>query len=110
MFVKHTTPGIVILVVYVDDIIVSGGDTLAIKEVKSQLKKNFHTKDMGQLRYFLGIEVANGRHGLILSQRKYTQDLLSETGMLGSKPTESPMDLNTNLHDEESPNFEDNKR
>ncbi|TXG60371.1 hypothetical protein EZV62_014944 [Acer yangbiense] len=56
-----------------------GSDTLGIEEVKSQLKKNFHSKDLRQLRYFLGIEVAKGRHGLIMSQRKYTQDLLSET-------------------------------
>ena len=73
---------------------------MVVEEIKRQLKTHFHTKDLRRLRYFLGIEVAKGRDGLVLSQRKYTQDLLSETGMLGSKPAETPMDPNINMDDE----------
>ena len=56
---------------------------MALTEIKKYLKRHFVTKDMGKPRYFLGIEVAYQKHGLLLSQRKYTLDLLEETGMLG---------------------------
>ena len=81
---------------------------MVLKKLR-ELKMHFHTKDLGRLRYFLGIEVAKGRHGLVLSQRKYTQALLSEIGMLGSKPAETLMDPNINM-DEGSTEFEDKRR
>ena len=68
----------IILIVYVDDIIVSGSDVDGIEEVKTNLKRKFLIKDLGKLRYFLGIEVARGIKGLVLSQRKYVHDLLFE--------------------------------
>lgn len=107
---RHTSSGLVVLVVYVDDIIVSGSDLNGIEEVQNKLKTHFQTKDLGPLRYFLGIEVARSRKGIVLSQRKYTKDLLSETGMLGSKPADTPMDPNLQLDDENSPEFEDKRR
>ena len=49
------------------------------------------------LRYFLGIEVARGAEGVVLSQRKYVLDLLKETGMLGCRPVDSPIDKKIKL-------------
>ena len=54
--------------------------------LKKNLSKEFEVKDLGQLRYFLGIEIVRNPKGIILSQRKYVLDLLSETGMLGCRP------------------------
>ena len=51
-------------------------------------------KELGQLKYFLGIEVARSKHGVLLSQQKYVLDLLTETGMLDCKPVETPMEMN----------------
>ena len=59
--------------------------------MKCGLKKAFDIKDLGPLRYFLGIEVARSRHGISLSQRKYSLDLLQDTGMLGCRPASTPM-------------------
>jgi hypothetical protein len=54
----------------------------------------FHTKDLGKLKHFLGIEVARSQKCINLSQRKYVLDLLEETGFLGARPVDIPMDHN----------------
>ena len=76
---------------------------------KSFLQSQFHTKDFGMLRYFLGIEVMRSKHGIFLSQRKYVLDLLFETGKLGVKPCNSPMVPRVHLT-REGATFEDPKR
>lgn len=53
---------------------------------------------MVKLQYFLGIEVARSKEGINLSQRKYTLDILEETGLLGAKPIETPLDPNVKLY------------
>ena len=58
------------LIVYVDDIIITGDDHKGIDELKQFLHSQFHTKDLGKLRYFLGIEVARPKKGISLSQKK----------------------------------------
>ena len=57
-------------------------------------------KDLGELRYFLGIEVARSNQGIFLSQRKYVMVLLKETGMFTYKPVYLPMDPNSTLTQE----------
>ncbi|KAM2871597.1 hypothetical protein FF1_019225 [Malus domestica] len=54
-------------------------------------------KDLGALKYFLGIEVARSQQGIFLSQRKYVLDILTETGMLACKPVDTPIELNYKL-------------
>jgi len=69
MFVRRIKYGSVILAVYVDDILLTGSDFVALTEIKEYLKSHFVTKDMGKPRYFLGIGVAYQKHGLLLSRR-----------------------------------------
>ncbi|KAA0052231.1 putative mitochondrial protein [Cucumis melo var. makuwa] len=57
----------------------------------------FEIKDLGNLKYFLGMEVARSKEGISVSQRKYTLDLLTETGMLGCRPADTPIDFNCKL-------------
>ena len=97
VFYRHSEGHITILVVYVDDMIITGNDDHEITRLKDNLMKEFEVKDLGQLRYFLGIEIARSPKGIVLSQRKYTLDLLNETGMLGSRPTSNPIDPNHKL-------------
>ena len=95
MFVKQNEGGRkAILIVYVDDIIITGDDEKEIRQLKEKLALEFEIKDLGNLRYFLGIEVARSSKGLSLSQRKYVLDLLKETGMIGCKPASTPMEHN----------------
>jgi hypothetical protein len=58
-------------------------------------------KDLGFLRYFLGIEVSRGSKGIYLSQRKYIIDLLREIGMYGSRPAATPIEQNNRLSSNE---------
>ena len=82
---------------YVDDIVIIGSDMEDISSLKSFLHGKFHTKDLGMLKYFLGVEVMWSKHEILLSQRKYVLDLLSETGKLGAKPCSSPMTQSLHL-------------
>uniref|UniRef100_A0A2N9FCZ8 Reverse transcriptase Ty1/copia-type domain-containing protein n=1 Tax=Fagus sylvatica TaxID=28930 RepID=A0A2N9FCZ8_FAGSY len=97
VFYKKTRTGIVILVVYVDDIIITGSDKEDIQILIKHLSSSFLTKDLGKLCYFLGIEVARSKVGISLSQRKYTIDILQDTCYLGSKPVATPMEPNLKL-------------
>jgi len=69
-----------ILIVYVDDIIVTGDNQLEINNLKGMLAKEFEIKNLGNLRYFLGMEIARSKEGIFVSQRKYTLDLLKKLG------------------------------
>jgi uncharacterized protein (DUF2164 family) len=68
-----------ILVVYVDDIVLTNNDLTEMKKIKASLATEFEIKDLGELRYFLGIEVAQSKKGVVLSQQKYVLDLLNDT-------------------------------
>ncbi|RVX06246.1 Copia protein [Vitis vinifera] len=98
LFVKKSHTGkMAILIVYVDDIILSGNDMEELQNLKKYLSEEFEVKDLGNLKYFLGMEVARSRKGIVVSQRKYILDLLKETGMLGCKPIDTPMDSQKKL-------------
>ena len=71
-----------------------------IEKVKQHLSNEFEVKDLGQMRYFLGIEVSRSSRGIYLSQRKYVLDLLSETGMSGCRPALTPIEQNHRLTSE----------
>ncbi|CAM8980748.1 unnamed protein product [Rhodiola kirilowii] len=98
------------VLVYVDDLIVAGNDSLSISKFKSYLSSCFHMKDLGTLKYFLGIEIARSSSGLFLSQRKYTLDILSEAGLLGAKPSPLPMESHQRLAISQSPIFDNPER
>lgn len=75
------------ILIYVDDFIIAGNDQNIIDRFKVHLNKCFHMKDLGKLKFFLGIEVSRGPDGFCLSQRKYTLDIITENGMLKEKPS-----------------------
>ncbi|WVZ50418.1 hypothetical protein U9M48_001671, partial [Paspalum notatum var. saurae] len=84
---KKSLGHVTILAVYVDDMIIIGDDTLEIARLKSNLSKEFEVKDLGQLRCFMGIEIARSPRGIVLSQRRYVLDLLDETELKLMKGT-----------------------
>ena len=109
IFYRNSSSGIILLVVYVVDIVITGSDSKGISSLKSFIQSQFHTKDLGMLRYFLGIKVMRSKHGISLSQKKYVFDLLSKTGKLGLKPRSSLMVPGVHLT-REGETFEDSER
>ncbi|GJX52001.1 ribonuclease H-like domain-containing protein [Tanacetum coccineum] len=91
LFTKSDNGVFLALLVYVDDIIITGNDTSEIEKFKEFLRTKFMIKDLGNLKYFLGIEVINTDKGICLNQRKYVLDLLTDYGMLACKPARTPM-------------------
>ncbi|XP_014523017.1 uncharacterized protein LOC106779430 [Vigna radiata var. radiata] len=88
---KKTPIDFTALLVYVDDIILAGNSMIEINRIKVLLHNKFQIKNLGELKYFLGFEVARSKKGIHLCQRKYVLDILEETGMLGCKPCSTPL-------------------
>ncbi|XP_056849759.1 retrovirus-related Pol polyprotein from transposon RE2 isoform X2 [Raphanus sativus] len=85
------------ILVYVDDFIIAGNNNSTIERFKTYLHKCFKMKDLGNLKYFLGLEIARGPEGIFVSQRKYALDIVAECGLLGAKPSPVPTELNHKL-------------
>ncbi|CAN6568409.1 unnamed protein product [Malus baccata var. baccata] len=90
LFVKQGGSSVVILILYVDDIIITGNTASVIDDVIVALTKEFEIKDLGPLHYFMGIQIIQHADGLFLSQTKDVTDLLTKTEMLESKSCATP--------------------
>jgi hypothetical protein len=97
LFSLHQKDTHLVVLVYVDDLIIAGNTSSAIKRFKLYLSTCFHMKDLGVLKYFFGIEVARNPAGIYLCQRKYALDIISEAGLLGAKPAATPLEQNHRL-------------
>ena len=97
LFIKRKGEKITCLLIYVDDMIITGNDSEEIEVLKKNLGSEFEMKDLGYLKYFLGVEVMRSPQGIFINQKKYILDLLAETGMVDCKPAETPMATNHNL-------------
>ena len=103
LFTKGSGSNFVALLVYADDIIITAPSQIHINSLKQFLQTQFKLKDLGTLKYFLGLEIARSHSGLVLSQRHYTLQLLEDTGYLACKLALVPMDpkLKLTAHDGE---------
>lgn len=99
LFLKHKKDKVTALIIYVDDIIITGSDSGEIDNLKKYLSREFEMKELRELKYFLEIDVFRSDQCIFLSQRKYVLDLLTDTGMLGCKPANTPIEQNQKLHE-----------
>ncbi|GKV08051.1 hypothetical protein SLEP1_g19738 [Rubroshorea leprosula] len=97
LFVKTRGNKVAIVLVYVDDLIVTGDDIEEILQTKENLSVRFQMKELGELKHFLGLEVDRTKEGIFLCQQKYASDLLKKFGMLECKPISTPMEMNARL-------------
>jgi hypothetical protein len=79
------------ILIYVDDIITMSSSSSATDRLLTQLEADFAVKDLGNLGYFLGIEVHHTSSGLVLTQREYIQDLLQRTNISSCNDVPTPM-------------------
>jgi len=94
----HTSPrGRTLILLYVDDMLITGDDQEYITFVKEHLCDQFMMSDLGSLSYFLGIEIDSTAAGYYLSQSKYIQDLLACSGLTDARSAATPMELNLHL-------------
>ncbi|GJR10794.1 ribonuclease H-like domain-containing protein [Tanacetum coccineum] len=91
LYIKSYKDVFLALLVYVDDIIINGNNVAEIEKFKVYLKFKFMIKDLGKLKYFLGIEVIDTDKGICFNQKKYVLNLLSDYGMLACKPAKTPL-------------------
>jgi hypothetical protein len=88
----YNRPGILMyMLIYIDDIIVASSSAEAMTTLLKDLKDSFALKDLGDLHYFLGIEVKRSHDRLALTQEKYARDLLHRTNMSSCKPASTPL-------------------
>lgn len=90
MFTSQHGNTYTIVVAYVDDLLIAGTHLTQIQLLKDKLHAEFTIKDLGPLKYFLGIEVTRDAAGILLNQRKYILDLLHNTGMSDCKAVACP--------------------
>ncbi|KAF5781204.1 putative RNA-directed DNA polymerase [Helianthus annuus] len=110
LFLKQRNNLITCLIIYVDDMIITGNDKEEITKLKKNLFTEFEMKDLGRLKYFLGIEVLRSKQGIFMCQKKYVLDLLAETGLIDCKPADTPMIANQKLYIEETAEPADRER
>uniref|UniRef100_A0A8R7R9K4 Reverse transcriptase Ty1/copia-type domain-containing protein n=1 Tax=Triticum urartu TaxID=4572 RepID=A0A8R7R9K4_TRIUA len=98
LFIYNKSNTSIFVPIYVDDIIVTSSSNEAVKALLSDLNSEFALKDLGDLHFFLGIEVKRNREGgLHLSQEKYATDLLSRVVLQGCKPSPTPLSSSEKL-------------
>ena len=97
MFLHHSSHEITVLLVYVDDIIISGADSDMITRLQTSLHESFHMEDLGPLTYFMALEVYQSKKGLVLDQHKYAMYLVEMVGLQHSTPVDTPLEVNIKL-------------
>jgi len=105
--VKKIDHGIVVIIIYVDDLIIIGDSDANLSDLNKLLKQKFEMKDLEELHYFLGIEVIHSPKGIWLLQRQYALNKLAEYGMTGCKPISIPLEQNVKLSADEGDLVED---
>ncbi|KAM6551339.1 hypothetical protein CsatB_001147 [Cannabis sativa] len=101
LFTRGSNVDFIALLVYVDDIIITGPNIDLLHQLQDSLNDQFQLKALGPLKYFLGFEIAKSDDGVFLSQRKYTLQLFEDTGYTCSKPAKTPMDPRTKFDNEQ---------
>ncbi|KAL2226638.1 UNVERIFIED_CONTAM: Retrovirus-related Pol polyprotein from transposon RE1 [Sesamum indicum] len=97
LFIKRSAGEYTALLVYVDDILLTGSSPAALQSVKDYLHRLFTIKNLGAAKYFLGLELARSQHGILVSQYKYLQDILSDAFMVNAKPAPTPLPIGLKL-------------
>ena len=97
LFIYNKATIVIFVLIYVDDIIVASSSKNATNALLHDLSSEFALKDLGDLHFFLGIEVKKIQDGIVLNQEKYATELLTRMGMKDCKPSPTPLSSSEKL-------------
>jgi len=97
LFTRSQGSSFIAFLIYVDDVIIASNNLAAVSDLTRLLNSQFHLKDLGTAKCFLGLEIARNSTGISVSQVKYTLDILADNGLLAAKPATFPMEANLKL-------------
>lgn len=97
LFTLNIVTIVTIVLVHVDDPLVTGSNVALIQSTRTKLQKKFWMKDLGALKFFLGIEFSRSSSGILLNQRNYALEIIANSGQGGAKPVYTPLDFNQRL-------------
>src|SRR5436853_7195778 len=109
LFIKHVGNDILIIQIYVDDIIFGSTNDILCKEFSQTMQQEFEMSHMGELNYFLGLQIKQLKNGTFINQSKYANELLKRFGMYNSGSKKTPMGTTTMLDKDESGKSVDQK-
>ena len=95
--IYYTDKGIILLLLYVDDMIITSDDLSGIQDLKDFLSSQFEMKYLRHLSYFLGFEITHSTDRLYITQAKYASELLSQVGLTDNKIVDTSIELNAHL-------------
>ncbi|XP_058002176.1 uncharacterized mitochondrial protein AtMg00810-like [Hevea brasiliensis] len=91
LFVMHTSTGVLVLLIYVDDMLLTGSSMALVQNFLQVLSKEFSMKDLGPLHHFLGIQIQSTDSGLQLNQTRYAYSILERAQMVDCQPMPTPL-------------------
>ncbi|KAF7843277.1 Retrovirus-related Pol polyprotein from transposon TNT 1-94 [Senna tora] len=107
LFVKLELETHLLVLLYVDDMIITGSNEAEISHLRNDLSTRFEMKVLGEVGCFLGLEVEKGDKGYFISQKIYAKNLLQRFGMGESRESPTPMELNHKMKNEEGSPLKD---
>jgi hypothetical protein len=107
LFTRLQGDSFIALLIYVDDIVIASNDIDVVSSLTAFLNSHFRLKDLGTVKYVLGLEIARTTKGIFVSQHKYTLDILQDSGLLVAKPSTFPMESNLKLSRDNGLHLED---
>ena len=97
LFIRRSDKGMILLLLYIDDMIITRDDHSNISDFKQFFHQQFEMKDLGYLSYFLSFEISSNSSGCYLSQVKFASYLLSCAGLVDTKVVSTPLEMNARL-------------
>lgn len=97
LYVKKEEGNLLLVALYVDDLIFMGSNDKMVEDFKDAMMREFEMTDLGLMKYFLGLEIRQGKFGIFVSQEAYAKDILKKNKMEECKPVATPMELGMKL-------------
>ncbi|XXG45853.1 hypothetical protein AAC387_Pa02g0824 [Persea americana] len=107
IFVNHSPQVVTICAIYVDDLIITGNNSENVENIKKSLFQQFEMTDLGELQFFLGIEILKSDQGILIMQKKFALELLLKFGLLNSRSALTPLEVNHRLSKDEGTLIDD---